>query len=42
MVVDDKRIADAVAFLLFVMGHDVHTAYGTPRTLDTFSPGRPT
>ena len=43
LVVDDQAdSADAVAFMLSLMGHDVHTAYGPREALDKFRQVRPT
>ena len=43
LVVDDQAdSADAVAFMLSLMGHDVHTAYGPREALDKFRKVRPT
>src|SRR3979490_2174664 len=37
LVVDDQAdSADAVAFMLSLMGHDVHTAYGPREALELF------
>ena len=42
LVVDDQAdSADAVAFMLSLMGHDVHTAYGPREALDKFRQVRP-
>ena len=43
LVVDDQAdSADAVACMLSLMGHDVHTAYGPREALDKFRQVRPT
>ena len=43
LVVDDQvDSADAVAFMLSMMGHDVHTAYGPNEALDMFRQVQPT
>src|SRR6202045_2752324 len=43
LVVDDQAdSADAVAFMLSLMGHDVHTAYSPREALDKFRQVQPT
>ena len=43
LVVDDQPdSADAVAFMLSMMGHDVYTAYGPNEALDKFRQVQPT
>ena len=42
LVVDDQAdSADAVAFMLSLMGHEVHTAYGPREALDKYREVRP-
>jgi CheY-like chemotaxis protein len=42
LVVDDQRdSADAVAFMLAMMGHDVHTAYSPREAFEKFRQLRP-
>ena len=43
LVVDDQAdSADAVAFMLSMMGHDVHTAYGPTEALEKYRQVQPT
>ena len=42
MVVDDQAdSADAIAFMLSLMGHDVHTAYGPREAIELFREVQP-
>jgi len=42
LVVDDQAdSADAIAFMLSLMGHDVHTAYGPREAIELFREVQP-